>query len=349
MAISKDALIALINNLIKANGNQEITGPILNGVLREMTNGLDSPYFLYPKHATLSNNDIGKVVMNDGSGTAKVYAYTPATGIQKGKWKLTIDDINNLYDNSQIEINNNQTGITFNREAWRRGTIPSTPLEELNLISSYIRNEKQLNVSTRILPSQTEMEIEENTYMNTNVYVYNFPYDALSLLTPSTPALPAAPTYFPLGKLLGIDGNNAMISSNGVETYTLAEPLELDGNFFSSTGNIDISNQEDLMKNMMKFIIIPATNGHVRAITMNDLQPDGGKIQLKFAARQQFLGLAIGVTGSTVRVYDLKPFSFIISTLLNLIRKDVIDLDNIFNNKNRVLDADIVKEAPVAK
>ena len=323
MAIAKDALIAQINNLIKANGAQQITGPILNGILREMTNSLTSPYFLFPKHSTLSTNDIGKVVMNDGSNTAKVYAYSPATFKQNGKWTITLSSLDDLNDQSQLNISNQRSGMTVNREEWRQGLIPETVSEELNMMGKYISGKIEFSLSHNI--SGNMITFIEKVFNTTTIRQNNFPDGALQVITPSAPALPAAPTAFPLGKLIGIDGNNAMISSNSVETYTVEGSITLNPSFFSSIGNINTSDPDKLYEEMMQFIIIPAEGGGARALKKTDIQPAGDDKMSLENIRQQFLGVAIEASGGFVKVYDLKQFSLIASVFLNLVRKDVIN------------------------
>lgn len=326
MTKTKEALILQINNLIKANNNNEITGVILNGLLRDMTNSLATSYFLFPKHSSVSESDIGKVVMNDGSGTAKVYAYSPATTTQLGEWKITLDDINDLSDYSRVQIGSNLFSNGIDRLTWRNGQTPTTVTEELELLRDYINNNPILTTFLSVSVSGNELTIEESVFQATRIKTDNFPHD-IETITVSLPPLPAAPTAFPLGKLLGIEGSNAIISSKSVETYTLDVPLTLNNNFFNIVGNIDYSDVEAVIDELLKFIVIPSPNGNVQVLTLSDIEPlDGSEARFQTTFRHQFLGIAIAATGNSVTVYDLKQFSLLIGVLLTLSKYSALDV-----------------------
>lgn len=326
MTKTKDTLIAQINNLIKANNNNEITGVILNGVLREMTNSLSTPYFLFPKHDSVSESDIGKIVMNDGSGTAKVYTYAPATTEQLGEWKITIDDLNDLSDDSELEIISEAFEGTFNRVTWRNGNTPTTITEELEFVRDYINNNPILTTFLSASVSGDELTIEETTFQATKIKKEGFPLGALVVVSVSQPALPAAPTSFPLGKLIGIEGNNAIISSKTVETYQLDAPITFNNNFFNIIGNVPYTNPQELIEEIFKLAIIPSSNGSARQLTSSDIQPlNGAEASFDLVFRHQFLGIAIATSGNSVTVYDLKQFSVLLGVFLNLARHSVVN------------------------
>ena len=329
MTKTKDAIITQINNLIKANNNNEITGVILNGVLREMTNSLSTPYFLFPKHDSVSESDIGKIAMNDGSGTAKVYAYSPATIEQLGKWEITLDDIIDLFDNSKIEINSNAFSTNINRATWRNGNTPTTVTEELELLRDYINGNPMLVPFLSVSVSGDKLTIDETTFQATEITSNGFPKNALEAINTSLPPLPAAPTAFPLGKLLGIEVSNVIISSRSVETFTLDSPLTLNNAFFNTVNNVAYPDVQTLLTELLKFAIVPSANGYARALSDNDIQPlNGVSAPFKLVFRHQFLGIAIATAGNNVTVYDLKQFSLLIGVLLNLSRRSVIDIFN---------------------
>jgi hypothetical protein len=327
MTKTKDAIITQINNLIKANNNNEITGVILNGVLREMTNSLSTPYFLFPKHDSVSESDIGKIVMNDGLGTAKVYAYAPVTTEQLGEWKITLSDINDLTDDSELEIISNTFNTTINRVTWRNGNTPTTVTEELELLRDYINSMMPIPVAfLSASVSGDELTIEETTFHATKIKKDGFPLGALVVVSVSQPALPAAPTSFPLGKLIGIEGSNAIISNKTVETYQLDAPITFNNNFFNIVGNIPYTNPQELIGELFKLAIIPSSNGNARQLTASDIQPlNGAEASFDLVFRHQFLGIAIATSGNSVTVYDLKHFSLLLGVFLNLARHSVVN------------------------
>ena len=325
MTKTKEALNTQINNLIKANNNNEITGAILNGVLREMTNSLSSPYFLFPKHESVNESDVGKIVMNDGTGAAKVYTYAPATTEQLGEWKISIENLNDLNDNSQIEIVSKTFSGTINRVTWRNGNTPTTVSGELELLRDYINNNPLFILFLSASVSGDELTIEETTFKATKIKTDRFPSDSFVVSSVSQPALPAAPTAFPLGKLIGIEGNNALISNKTIETYQLNAPITFDNNFFNIIGNVPYSNQQELISELFKLAIIPSSNGNARQLTANDIQPlNGEAASFDIVFRHQFLGIAIATAGNSVTVYDLKQFSLLLGVFLNLARHSVV-------------------------
>jgi len=323
MSKTKEALISQINSLIKANGNNEITGPVLNGVLKDMTNGLVTPYFLFPKHASLTEYDIGKVVMNDGSGVAKAYAYSPATVAQTGEWKISFEENGDLTILSAIEINSVVGDFAIDRDTWRDGSAPADAEAEFAAIADYINGDVDLSAFLSATATPTEVTIEETTLKGTSLALDTFPAQSLEVVTISRPALPAAPTAFPLGRLIGIDGDNAIISSNAVQTYTLDGTLTLNNNFFNIITPLDTSDPDALLQSLLKHIIIPSASGNARALTEDDLviEIDGEMVDLSLTYRHQFLGIALGAAGGMVTVYDLKQFSFLGNVLLNLLVK----------------------------
>lgn len=323
MTKTKDSLITQINSLIKANGKNEITGPILNGVLRDMTDGLVTPYFLFPKHAALSEYDIGKVVSNDGSGLAKVYAYSPATTAQTGEWQITFADNGDLTEFSTIEIISVVGEFEIDRDTWRDGGTPANVEEELAAIALYINNDATLSTFLSATATPTELTIEETVLKGTTIALDNFPPESLEVVTVSRPALPAAPTAFPLGKLIGIDGSNAIISSNVIQTYILDGALTVNNGFFNIMTPMDVSDPVSLAEELLSHIVIPSANGNARALTQDDfiIEIDGETVDVSLTFRHQFLGFALAASGGTVTVYDLKQISFFTSVILNLLIK----------------------------
>lgn len=320
MAKTKQNLESEIDDQIKENGNAEITGPVLNTVLRSMTDTLFGSTFLYPADVSLDvNNDIGKLLMNDGSGTAKVYQLSPATTEQLGRFVLRLEDLNDLNNSSAIEIDGLNTDEYFDRPTWRNGNTPTTPLEELELIQDYIDGNTNLaHLTTSIVDD--ELVLEENTFDSTRFKMKDFPFGALFVDTVSRPALPAAPTAFPLGKLCGIDGSNAIVSCNSTETYLLEGSFSVNNGLFNYETDIDFETVESVA-DVATHIIIPASDGKVKPINLNDFSFDESFLK---SFRHHFVGLAIASTANTVTVIGMTYVSFIAGFAFRLFQRGFI-------------------------
>ncbi len=288
----------------------------MNSLLKNITGSLGGTYFAFPKDENLTTADIGKLLMNDGSGTAKVYEYSAATTEQLGSWLLAIEDIGSLGNESAIKIDSSNHTRLFNRDDWRNGATPTTPLEELTLIKAHIDSIWLSHISTSIIDDK--LIIEENTFDGTIVTTQHFPFGSLTLESHSNPTLPALPTAYPLGKLIAIEGENAIISSNQVETYTLSGELTINPAIFDSSINIDFNNPQTIL-DFASQVVVPGENGTVTPLDLSlyDFQ------HLRISFRHQIVGIPISTNSTTVTVLNLNHGSLIINILLRLMRSGI--------------------------
>jgi len=325
MTKSKAGLITEIGANITTNANEEITGAILNGVLQSMVNGLHGTNFLFPKDSSLTSGDIGFLVMNDGSGTAKRYEYREASDAVPGVWKVIV---NNFYDLDNvsflIESDELDEDYSIDSTTWRDGTTPATPLEELEALRDFINGHDELSEFLSAAIVDDDLIIEETQFGALHIELsLSDQNDHLTVLTLSQPALPEMPTAFALGKLLGIDGDNAIISSNPVEVYPLEGVLEVNHQFFNNMAPLDFSDIENLLPAILRMLVIPADNGKVKALDPQELfvgDDDFGLRQM----RTHFLGLAIASTANTVTVIDLKALSPLAGFAVNLFSRGLL-------------------------
>lgn len=298
-------LLTEVDSNITANNNAEITGTVLNGVLKSIIGNLNN-YILFPLDAGVSSADIGKLMMNDGSGTAKVYQLSPATTAQTGRFIIKLQDLNDLSNNSNISIDTLSFGKSFGRDMWRNGSTPTTALEELELIKDYIDNDSQMaNLATSIVNG--ELVIEETNYDFTALRLNDFQQFSLVIDSLSRPALPAAPTAFPIGKLIGVEGTSALISTNAMETYMLDGLANINNSFFNNETDIDFNNMDDLMA-IANFLVIPAGNGKVKILDPNEINFDNSFIH---SFRHHIVGIALNSTSNTLTVVQMNHLSFI--------------------------------------
>jgi len=276
------------------------------------------------KDPSVTAADVGKLMMNDGSGTAKVYQYSPATSQQLGRWKIKINALSDTTDDTNIEIDSLNHFASFTRVDWRTAqnnppVAPPDALTEMLWIKDYIDNHPDLAHLTTSMVSG-ELIIEENTFDATEIFVEDAEELILVVDTISVQALPAAPTSFPLGKLLGVDGSNALISTNMIETYILDGTININQDLFNMAIDIDFNNTDELY-NLFEHIVIPAPDGKVKTFNPDDFGQDETFTR---TFRHFIVGIPITSTSNTVTVMSLQQFSFLLSIFARLRNKGVI-------------------------
>ena len=308
-----------INQDIVTNNAQQITATKVNRLMKNMTDTLAGSNFTFPKGEFLTEDHIGRVVMNK-DGVAQLYQLSPAVPEQLGRWIIKIDDLGDLADNSTITVETSNNLDSFTRILWRNGAIPATTIEELNLIKAYLDTHAQYAILNATIVTDT-LVIEENAYNATQISLSNFPGDGSSYIdTISRPALPEAPSSFPLGKLVGVEGNLAIISSNAVEVYELVTPITINNSFFDANADIDLVNLYDLAESLEVHIILPDSDGKVAPLNLGNFQYNNS---FRSTLRHHFLGIAIASDGPTVTVINTIAISFILNLFIKFTRKSI--------------------------
>ncbi len=278
--------------------------------------------FTFPRSAELTVADIGKLVVNAGNGLASVPVLSPALPPQLGLYKIRFQDIADLQDSSTITIENKTTGASYaaNRITWRNSNTPTTVFEELDLIKTYFEAIPGLTDFLSFSIVDDELIIEETDFQNIRVELDDFPDDSRVIVNVSRPESPAAFTGYPLGKLLAIQGSNAVISNTTIETYTLETAFEVNQNLFVSDGAIDFETPENFA-DILNHIIIPAEDGKVQSLgfTTADFTDDFINIY-----RNQFIGIAIASSGTQVTVAKMPYLSLIFHTARRAASKGLI-------------------------
>ncbi|MCG3165558.1 MAG: hypothetical protein POELPBGB_01326 [Bacteroidia bacterium] len=273
--------------------------------------------FLFPKHADLSANDVGKLVMNDGDGLAKVYQLADALPEQTGKFIISIEDLGDLTDNSEIEINTATFSIIFDRPDWRGVETPTTVIEELELIRDYILTITELANLTPTVVDDT-LVLEETAMESTRIELDGFPlFGSLVIERVSRPESPIAAVGFPLGKLLAIQGDNAIISSETVQTFTLESAYTVNNDMFNSSYEFNLDSEADFAA-VLNNLIIPAADGKVKPL---GLTPDIIGRDFLTTYRNQFVGIAISTSGMEVNVMKISNLTY----LWQLMRKTLAE------------------------
>ncbi|MBS1611292.1 MAG: hypothetical protein JST49_00565 [Bacteroidetes bacterium] len=313
---SKEELVQNLNEVIKANGIGEITGPILNSMLNSMITTLHGTHYLHPLHDSVVSSDVGKLMMKDReNGTAKVYNLSAVRNEQMGKWKIKIlsnsPDLNGLL---KIETRNNNWEI--HRNQWLNGgSPPPTISAELIALRMYLVNTVGLSDYSYNIIGDT-LFIDELIFRTSTFFFDNSEFVELTILQESLPYADAAPTSYPLGKLVGItEGNMGMISCAPVDTYKLAGSVDLFNEIFDyeSILQLNINTGFRLAGN----IVIPHEDGKVIAFDVDMLGDiDNTKFQTIF--RHHFVGLAIHATADTVTVLNLSQYSLILSVIVRI-------------------------------
>ena len=129
-------LIATINDQIKANGNQEITGPVLNAVLQAIVNGL-SKGALFAGIATTATNP------GTPDGNVFYLAIEPGT-----------------YSNFGVIVPNGSIGIISNRSSdWEVTLISRKISQELGNSEDAVVSQKAI---TKLLQTKTDNTLQTN-------------------------------------------------------------------------------------------------------------------------------------------------------------------------------------------
>ncbi|MBS1686828.1 MAG: hypothetical protein JSS76_18970 [Bacteroidetes bacterium] len=315
-----------ISTKITTNGTGQITGSVLNGVLTNMVNtlgGSGGSYFLFPNDATtpVGSDDIGKLVMDDGSGTAKVYTLSAATESVSGEWQVSFTSgiWAGLANTSAININQlSGDSIHIDKVQWRAGQTPASPLAELTLLKAAI-DSYDLGLTVTLTDSNTMTISEGSPYQGFIINSSNMPDGAFSVGQLSLPAAPIAPTAFPLGKVLGLQDGNVMISAASVETYPFVGTLSLTGqNFNSATySGLDFNDPSAFLA-YANLLAVPAGGGSVTFLDSSIYNLDG---TFPYSFRHQILGLILSTNSAanTVTVLHLNALSPILNFVLKMV------------------------------
>lgn len=278
--------------------------------------------FKFPKNIDLSANDIGKLVMNDGDGTAKVYQLADALPEQTGKFIITIENLADLSDESEIEINTADFSVTFDRQDWRDGATPADVEEELELIRDYILDIPALANLVLSIVTGT-LVLEETAMESTRIELDGFPrFGSLIVERVSRPISPIAATGFPLGKLMAIDGDNAIISSETVQAFTLESAFTVNNEIFNSSYHFNLDSETDFAA-VLNNLIIPAADGKVKPL---GLTPDLVDRDFLTTYRNQFVGIAISTTGMEVNVMKISNLTYLWQLMRKTLGEQVFDL-----------------------
>lgn len=309
----KDALIEVIGHL----------APLINcggGSSSGGGSGTAGNGFLFPKHADLTTDDIGKLVVNAGDGKASVAVISPELPPQTGKYKIRIEEISDLEDESKVRLsdNLNEISVSISRLDWRNGDIPATVEDELTLLKEYIENLPDFDYLSLTI-EENALIVEEEEINYTRIELVKF-YDPIYVVRPSLPETPAAFTGYPLGKLIGISGSNAVISNGMIDTYVLGSPFTVNQDFFVSDGDLDLENVNELLE-LLNHIMVPAAEGKVRPINLTFEELDDYFID---AYRNHFVGIGIASSGTEVTVVKLPYLSLFFHGFRRVLSKGLL-------------------------
>jgi len=272
-------------------------------------------YFPFPNDTTtpVTTGDVGKVAMNDGSGTAKVYALSAAVAAVAGSWQVVLNSTlqSSLNSGSGLNFTDiNGNGYSVYRSSWLSGT--PTPYAELLQIKAAIDG---LGLSLTVTPNGVDtITITENGYQGYSIKANGMPSGSFSVIQLSLAACPASPTAFPLGKIVGIQGSNVIISSNLVETYTLSGSSSLDEQVFNTANyaSFDFQNNTSIGA-IASVLAVPGAGG---TVSMFDLSRYTLGNAFSYSFRDQLLGLILGVNGTTATVLHLNGLSPVLNFAL---------------------------------
>lgn len=275
----------------------------------------------------VTTTDIGKLAMNDGSGTAKVYKVAPAAPAVLGSWTIQINPANaggldldtfNSSNSSYINIKKYSGGsYSENRNGWTGGTVPATSVEltQLKTVIDGFISAHSLTLSTAL--SGDTLTITETSYTGFIITMGNTSNGIFTVVQKSLPPLIEAPTAFPLGKIVGLKGTDVLISSQYVETYTLDAAVTIDYSTVNTVNyaSYDLSNPTAIT-NLAKLLVVPSDAGKVKLFDMSQYTVDQS---LLYAMRDQLLGLVLKINGTEVTVLHFNVLGPILNTVLKTI------------------------------
>ena len=271
--------------------------------------------------------DVGKIAMNDGSGTAKVYNLSGSVPEQKGSWTITVNGTNW----SGLSFGSAATGYNIvlpdgtsygnDRNGWASSLTPPTgTLAELSLIQTSIDahiTAHSLALSTSI--TGDTLTIEETSFNGVSMNMYNAGAGIFTVVQRSEPALAASPTAYPLGKILGLRGTDVLISSAAVETYIL-DPLatvSIDQSVFNAANLATLNyNDRTVLNALAAHLVVPSADGTARTL---DLSPYSIDSTFLYAMRDQLLGLVLKADSGTITVVNLNALGPILSVMFKAI------------------------------
>lgn len=301
---------------------------LLNGI-GESAGGSVTPSkgttFAFPKHSSLGTIDIGKLLMNDGDGLAKVYQLSAGLTAQLGQYIIKLEDLADLTAESKITfVTKTELEVEFDRATWRNGETPTNALDELNLIRTHILSLSSLSFITPTIVDDN-LVLNEASQESTNISLTAFPSGSLEIVTPSQPSSAAAPVGFPLGKLVAIENGKAVISSSNVETYELESEFAVNHSLFNSGAEIDFYS-EDAFQAIFDHLVMPTADGKVKplGLSLDDLNHDFENVY-----RNQILGVAIASEGLEVTVMRLPALSFMFHIMRRAVRKGVFSVSGL--------------------
>lgn len=278
--------------------------------------------FTFTKHPTLLVTDIGKLVVNEGDGLARVAKLSAELPEQFGLFSIKLDDINQLSDRSELKIKNSSGSWSFSRIDWRNGNVPTTALDELTLIRDYIQSQSQFSYLTLSI-FNNDLVIEELVMSSTKIKYNDFPFASIRVNRASRPISPAAVTGLPLGKLIGIEGNNAVISNEPIETYTLTAPITINNDLFNADAELDFYSASGVLE-ILNHVMVAADDGKVQPVNLafSDFNSD-----ILNTYRNQIVGIAIGSAGTEVKVIKLAYVSHVLHLFRRAFAKGILGND----------------------
>lgn len=151
----------------------------------------------------------------------------------------------------------------------------------------------------------------------------DFPFASIRVNRASRPISPAAVTGLPLGKLIGIEGNNAVISNEPIETYTLTAPITINNDLFNADAELDFYSASGVLE-ILNHVMVAADDGKVQPVNLafSDFNSD-----ILNTYRNQIVGIAIGSAGTEVKVIKLAYVSHVLHLFRRAFAKGILGND----------------------
>lgn len=195
---------------------------------------------------------------------------------------------------------------------WRNGEIPSDLTDELTLLTNYI-NSNFDNLTAALTENEGELVLEEIDYKDTLLSFEGWQNEVEIIAFGHGPIV-ASPAAYPLGKLVGIEGDTALISAALIETYNLDSPMEELNLDYLNAGYPDNNNILGWIYYFLKHILVPADGGGVVAFNLEDIADDDG-IHID-RINHNVLGFVVHATNSQVSVINTAHLNYLLRIFL---------------------------------
>lgn len=172
------------------------------------------------------------------------------------------------------------------------------PEAEAEAVAGYLNTLGLLNTTITYTPGNNYFDISGQNDNWFGITIGDgLDYSVTTLSEPS-PALPPAPTAYPLGKIVGVTDTRAQISAGFVETYIAAEDIVVNYEDFDLRLTELLTADGDSLKALFNMFIIPTDGGRVRRFDFDTDMPAATENFVNILAQYRHVALGIALSSA---------------------------------------------------